>query len=232
MAQLVARLVRNEKVGGSNPPSSTTDRHPIADVGFLYAWARSCGACCCVDWCRWCSGRLLGRVVGPGRCVCRWVAARPRAVCAASFARRVAAKPGQAPPPPTGTAAWPSVPSGALHTGGTWCTDGVRSPARPHRRPPALRPGPAAAHRHGARVSAWTVTVAFNVARANLVCDFRQVLFIAILRRLHFAVFECVSPTGWLFRKGDVMVGDTWRQFPRFDLCMSLVTRRAIHGCE
>ena len=107
MAQLVARLVRNEKVGGSNPPSSTTDRHPIADVGFLYAWARSCGACCCVDWCRWCSGRLLGRVVGPGRCVCRWAAARPRAVCAASFARRVAAKPGQAPPPPTGTASWP-----------------------------------------------------------------------------------------------------------------------------
>ena len=34
MAQLVARLVRNEKVGGSNPPSSTTGRHPIADVGF------------------------------------------------------------------------------------------------------------------------------------------------------------------------------------------------------
>ena len=48
MAQLVARLVRNEKVGGSNPPSSTTGRHPIADVGFLYAWARWCGACCCV----------------------------------------------------------------------------------------------------------------------------------------------------------------------------------------
>ena len=143
MAQLVARLVRNEKVGGSNPPSSTTGRHPIADVGFLYAWARSCGACCCVDWCRWCSGRLLGRVVGPGRCVCRWAAARPRAVCAASFARRVAAKPGQAPPPPftpvrpgvlvcserhldawTGpaaahsTVAMPSGPSGVLYTGG------------------------------------------------------------------------------------------------------------------
>ena len=113
MAQLVARLVRNEKVGGSNPPSSTTGRHPIADVGFLYAWARSCGACCCVDWCRWCSGRLLGRVVGPGRCVCRWAAARPRDIRAASFARRVVSKPGQAPPPPTGTAAWPSGPSGA-----------------------------------------------------------------------------------------------------------------------
>ena len=123
MAQLVARLVRNEKVGGSNPPSSTTDRHPIADVGFLYAWARSCGACCCVDWCRWCSGRLLGRVVGPGRCVCRWAAARPRAVCAASFARRVAAKPGQAPPPPTGTAAWPSGLSVSVRIGNARLAD-------------------------------------------------------------------------------------------------------------
>ena len=38
MAQLVARLVRNEKVGGSNPPSSTTGRHPIRMSVFLYAW--------------------------------------------------------------------------------------------------------------------------------------------------------------------------------------------------
>ena len=52
---------------------------------------------------------------GPGRCVCRWAAARPRAVRAASFARRVVSKPGQAPPPPTGTA---SALSGALHTSG------------------------------------------------------------------------------------------------------------------
>ena len=44
-----------------------------------------------------------------------WAAARPRVVRAASFARRVVSKPGQAPPPPTGTAA---DPSGALHTGG------------------------------------------------------------------------------------------------------------------
>ena len=43
----------------------------------------------------------------PGRCVCRWAAARPLAVRAASFARRVGSKPGQAPPPPTGTAARP-----------------------------------------------------------------------------------------------------------------------------
>ena len=49
--------------------------------------------------------------------MCPWAAARPRAVRAASFARRVASKPGQASPPPTGTAAGPS---GALHTGGAW----------------------------------------------------------------------------------------------------------------
>ena len=48
----------------------------------------------------------------------RGLPARPRVVRAASFARRVASKPGQAPPLPTGTAAWPSGPSGALHTGG------------------------------------------------------------------------------------------------------------------
>ena len=60
----------------------------------------------------------------PGRCVCRRVrplcvpvgggppASRPRRE---PLARRVVSKPGQAPPPPTGTAA---DPSGALHTGG------------------------------------------------------------------------------------------------------------------
>ena len=33
---------------------------------------------------------------GLSRCVCRWAAARPLAVRAASFARRVVSKPGQA----------------------------------------------------------------------------------------------------------------------------------------
>ena len=99
MAQLVARLVRNEKVGGSNPPSSTADRHPIRMSVFCMP-----GRCC-----RWCSGRRAC-FVGPGCLVCPWAAARPRAVRAASFARRVVSKPGQAPPPPTGTAAWPSIP--------------------------------------------------------------------------------------------------------------------------
>lgn len=32
MAQLVARLVRNEKVGGSNPPRSTTKQGPDCPV--------------------------------------------------------------------------------------------------------------------------------------------------------------------------------------------------------
>ena len=93
--------------------------------------------------------------VGPGCWLCPWAAARPRAVRAASFARRVVSKPGQAPPPPTGTAARPSAPSGALHTGGTWCAGvwpGQDPPpltgavARPRHRPRALQPGPAAAH--------------------------------------------------------------------------------------
>ena len=49
-----------------------------------------------------------------------WAAARPRAVRAASFARRVDSLSGQAPPPPTGTAARPRalaglVVSSALH---------------------------------------------------------------------------------------------------------------------
>ena len=56
-----------------------------------------------------------GRLDWPGRCVCRWAVARPRAVRAASSARRVVSKPGQALPPPTAAAA---RPSGALRTGG------------------------------------------------------------------------------------------------------------------
>ena len=53
-------------------------------------------------------------------------------------AERVVSKPGQAPPPPTGTVA---RPSGALHTGGT-C--GAWTSSAMPRRPPAPRPGHAA----------------------------------------------------------------------------------------
>ena len=54
---------------------------------------------------------------------------RPLAVRAVSFARRVVSKPGQAPPPPTGTAARPSGPSGGLHIGGVGCVDVLLGPS-------------------------------------------------------------------------------------------------------
>ena len=65
--------------------------------------------------------------VGPGHC---------------SAALRVVSKPGQALPPPTGTAA---RPAGALHTGGAWSlfSGSVRRLD--------ARPGPATAHRHRGR---------------------------------------------------------------------------------
>ena len=62
---------------------------------------------------------------------------------------RVGSKPGQVPPPPMGTAAMPSGPSGVLHTGNAWSADvrlgaSPRSPARPCRRPWAPQPDPPA----------------------------------------------------------------------------------------
>ena len=67
----------------------------------------------------------------------------PLTVRATSFARRVGSKPGQAPPPPTGTAAGPS---GALHTSGAWllvCGSVRRLEAWPCRHSPPPRRGPA-----------------------------------------------------------------------------------------
>ena len=102
---------------------------PMGPGGFVMpGWC--VGACACVR----AGAGLLGVPVGGGLLgclVCPWAAARPRAVRAASFARRVVSKPGQALPPPTGPAAWPSVPSGTLHTGGACVA--VTSPARPYR---------------------------------------------------------------------------------------------------
>ena len=77
-----------------------------------------------------------------------WAAARPLAVRAASCARRVGSKPGQAPPPPTGTAAWPLKPlRRPPHQWGrvadVWLGASSRSLARPCRRLRAPRPGPA-----------------------------------------------------------------------------------------
>ena len=71
------------------------------------------GSASCCLWRRWCCGRRIACLVGPGCLMCPLAAARPRAVRAASFARRVASKPGHAPSPPMGTAARPFGPSGA-----------------------------------------------------------------------------------------------------------------------
>ena len=165
------------------PPARSP--HASLRLGVVDLEARPCPPAprpCCFVACG--TAGVLG-AVGPGACVvclarpgclvCPWAAARPRAVRAASFARRVASKPGQAPPPahghrslalrrpphwrclcrcvwwsfpskpgqapppPMGAAAWPSGPSGALHTGGACVAvcggASPRSPAKPCRRP-------------------------------------------------------------------------------------------------
>ena len=72
---------------------------------FCYAWM-VCGrvrVCACWGRAAWCArGRRATWLM-----VCPWAAARPRAVRAASFARRVVSKPSQALPPPTGTTTRP-----------------------------------------------------------------------------------------------------------------------------
>ena len=121
---------------GSNPSATATAARPQWGRAVLLCldgvWARA-RVCVLGPGCLVCLAR-------PGCLVCPWAAARPRAVRAASFARRVASKPGQAPPPPTGTAAWPSVPSGTLRTGGA-CVAVCGWVRRLE-----ARPGPAAAH--------------------------------------------------------------------------------------
>ena len=88
---------------GSNPSATATAARP--------QWGRAVLLCLDGVWARVLGPGCLVCLARPGCLVCPWAAARPRAVRAASFARRVASKPGQAPPPPTGPAAWPSGPS-------------------------------------------------------------------------------------------------------------------------
>ena len=68
-------------------------------------------------------------------CWCLGAAARPLAVRAASFARRVVSKPGQALPPPPGTIAKPCGSFGVLHSGSSvflLVTDGAAHPISRH----------------------------------------------------------------------------------------------------
>ena len=163
--------------------------------------------------------------VGPGCWLCPWAAARPRAVRAASFARRVVSKPGQAPPPPTGTAARPSAPSGALHTGGTWCA-GVW----PGQDPPPLT-GAVARPRHRPRASPLMLT---NFARnspttvSNLECAslelqrFQRLLKLpsnelratflepAVSYVLHQRIQECSVFRGPTVPRGCAWFGHSW----------------------
>ena len=115
---MVARLVRNEKVGGSNPPSSTTDRHPIRMSVFVCPGELSLRRAAGVP-------GAGGPAVGPGCSVCQWAAARWAGLLSVPVgggppasrprreppARRVDSLSGQALPPPTGTAASPFGPS-------------------------------------------------------------------------------------------------------------------------
>ena len=108
-------------------------------------------------WRRWCSGRRRARPPTRLGALTSFGAA-PRSPPVPSgpsgalhtsgavslcVAERVGSKPGQAPPPPTGTAARPTNPSGALHTGGAfgavWCRPG---PATHRHRAQASRPAP------------------------------------------------------------------------------------------
>ena len=102
-------------------------------------------------WPHGCFGRRVACLDGPGRCVCRWAAARPRdrhtRACGSEWS---ISRPALALPPPTGTAARPRVwrlarapgPSGALHTSGARVLIGGSA----HRL--EGRPGPATAHGH------------------------------------------------------------------------------------
>ena len=86
-------------------------------------------------------GRRGACFVGPGRCVCRWAAARPRDRHPRAFGSEWSiSKPGQALPPPTGTAA---APSGVLHTGGAAPPPPTRTAGRPSSGPCGAAPSPA-----------------------------------------------------------------------------------------
>ena len=145
MAQLVARLVRNEKVGGSNPPSSTTGRHPIRMSVFCMP-GRCCGACCCVALAPLvfraprvlCWAGLLGVPVGGGP-----PASRPRRELRS--ARCLEARPGPATAHGHRSQALRALrrlPHQWRLVADVWLGVSFRSSARPRHRPRAPQPGP------------------------------------------------------------------------------------------
>ena len=147
MAQLVARLVRNEKVGGSNPPSSTTDRHPIRMSVFVCPGELSLRRAAGVP-------GAGGPAVGPGCSVCPWAAARWAGLLSVPVgggppasrprrelrsARRLEARPGPATAHGHGSLALRTLrrpPRQWCLAADVWFDASTRCPARPHRRPP------------------------------------------------------------------------------------------------
>ena len=128
----------------ARPPARSP--HASLRLGVVDLEARPCPPAprpCCFVACG--TAGVLG-AVGPGACVvclarpgclvCPWAAARPRAVRAASFARRVASKPGQAPPPAYGhrSLALRTLRRPPHRRRLRGCVS-PRSPARPRRRP-------------------------------------------------------------------------------------------------
>ena len=104
-----------------------------------------CASCALFSRCTSCqtSGCRIFCLVRPGHFVCPWAAARPRdrhtRACGSEWS---ISKPGQALPPPTGTAASPPPipPAPSTSVGLWWLTllgASSRSPSRPRRRPRA-----------------------------------------------------------------------------------------------
>ena len=91
----------------------------------------------------WCADVCLCVVSKPGQA--------PQTSRRPPIGRGACVLPGQAPPPPTGTAFWPSGPSGALHT------SGAGSLMIGSARRLVVWPGPAAAHRHRGLALLWSL---------------------------------------------------------------------------
>ena len=128
---------------GSNPSATATAARPHRGRAVLLCLGDV--LCCCV------APRVFrapeAPTMGPGCFVCPWAAARPRdrhtRACGSEWS---ISRPALALPPPTGTAAWPSGPTCALHTSGAWSLmllgASPRCPVRPRHCPRVSQPGP------------------------------------------------------------------------------------------
>ena len=128
-------------------------------------WGRA-ASCCCVAprvfraprglLRRWCSGRRVACLDGPGRCVCWWAAARPRDRHTRVYGSEWSiSRPALALPPPTGTAAWPR---GGLPSVGACCLC-------------PTCPGSAATHRHRDQAPHPAITHTIPAPTPNFACN-------------------------------------------------------------